>query len=545
MSEQPQTSEATALARANRLLVGVALALLVPLTGVRLLKIATNFSKPSELSYPNSVTVRIVRGMKQGEPIYRDFRESPHIHTTYGPLFYEAPALFARLTDADEVGIFEIGRSLSLAATLGSLAIMGLLLRRHGAGVAITLLVLGVYAFAAELTWPTSLGFRPDPDETLFTLAGLALLSLGYRSRWRYLAPLFFLTAFLFKQSALIGPIAGTIYLYAQGLHRPAALFALITVSLYAGTLTAINVATHGLYLLNNFGGMHCNFTWTNPFVIIGSVIGGNYPIVISAFLAVLMAAVSRDFDVLVVFVCLHAIFVTATTLRDGSAGNYFLPTLAVGCVLGGRVLSDLLAGRWPAHTRGESAVRTASTVSPNDRAEVAGRGLQIAAAACLVSIGVFCLGRIGVEFADFPTVWRDFQARTQRHEEELTYLRDIAGRLDALGGPILSQYDPINLYAQHSIMADLLVFSCFADNGVFDDQPIIDMIKRQEFAAIVLRFPASENVTSPRYQSTAWFRDQWLDALKASQYSEWLAGEVYIYTPARQFDGGVRLPPT
>src|SRR5262249_41942465 len=157
---------------------------------------------------------RIVRGMVHGEPLYRDFHAAPHILAMYGPLFYELPAAIARAADADEVAIFEILRALSLASMLGSVAVIGAILWRSDVRIAVVALVLGVYAFAADVTWPALLLERPDLEELLFTLLGLACVASGRRASL-YAAPLCFAAAFLFKQSAVVGPLVAVTYLFA------------------------------------------------------------------------------------------------------------------------------------------------------------------------------------------------------------------------------------------------------------------------------------------------------------------------------------------
>lgn len=516
-----------ALARANRLLLALSLALLIPLAGVRVLKIGSHFGRPSELTYPDSATVRIVRGMMHGEPIYRDFHFAPHIHATYGPLFYELPALIARAANADELGIFEILRTLSLASMLGSVAVIGLILRRSGIRLDVIVLVLGVYAVAADATWPGMLLERPDPEELLFTLLGLGWVASGGRASL-HAAPLCFVVAFLFKQSAIVGPVASAIFLCAHEGRRAALTFSGVSAVAFATAIASLEYATGGLYGMNDFGGLaNCNLSWTNPFSILGTVIAGNGVILLAAGVGVLMAALTRRLDLFAVFFLVHAVFATGTALRDGSAGNYYTATLAAACVICGRILGAFLDDHVAAPATND-AWRSNS---------------QTPAAVLLVAIVVSTAGRLAGEIGQMPGLWQVFETRGERHAEELGFLTTLASRLDARGGPILSQDDPVNLYARGSIMADLLAFGCFADRGYFDDTRIIDMIRNLEFTAIVLRFPASETETAPRYQSSAVFREQWLAALRHSKYREARAGQLYVYTPDRGLDAANLVP--
>jgi hypothetical protein len=515
--QDEQSISDRALANAIRLLVALSLALLIPLAGVRVLKIGAQFSRPAELTYPDSVTVRIVRGMMHGEPLYRDFHVAPHVHATYGPLFYEVPALIARAVNADEIAIFEILRALSLASILGSVVVIGVILRRSGIRFDVIALVLGVYVLAVDATWPGMLLERPDPEELLFTLLGLACVAAGRRALL-YTAPLLFVVAFLFKQSAIVGPAAAALYLYAYRGRRAALTFSSVCAIVFATAIESLDYATSGLYAMNDFAGLaSCNLSWTNPFSVLGPVIAGNYAILLAACFGVLMAVLTWRLDLFVVFFVLHAAFAAGTTLRDGSAPNYYTTTIAAACVICGQVLGALLGDRAADATNDEPRWNSRST-----------------AAVLLVAIVLFTAGRLAVELGQLSTLWQAFATREQRHAEELRHLRTLSGKLDSLGGPILSQDDSINLYARSPIMADLLAFGCFADRRYFDDAQIIDMIRNREFAAIVLRFPASQTEVAPRYQSSAVFRDEWLTALRHSKYRESFTGRLYVYTPDR-----------
>ncbi len=225
------------------------------------------------------------------------------------------------------------------------------------------------------------------------------------------------------------------------------------------------------------------------------------------------------------IFFGLSFAFAAATTIRDGSADNYFLDSVAVGCVIGGQELAhwfglaggprDVPAGVAPS----SSTVTRASSSEP--------------ALLALVIILVSLLPAAGHELIGAGDLLAQLRTRQARNAAQLAYLRSTAQRLDALGGPILCQYDPISLYTHHAYMMDLFEFSGLADQGVFDDRPLVDMIRRRQFAAIVLLFPASTD-PAPRYQSTAWVRDEWLRAIRESGYRESEDGDLYIYQPAK-----------
>jgi hypothetical protein len=47
----------------------------------------------------------------------------------------------------------------------------------------------------------------------------------------------------------------------------------------------------------------------------------------------------------------------------------------------------------------------------------------------------------------------------------------------------------------------------------------------------VVLLFPAAQRPV-PRYQSTDWFREEWVQALSEAGYRESGFGPLFVYTP-------------
>ena len=511
------------MARAARGLLLVALAILASLAVARGAHIVVNFSMPSEISYPNSVGVRVVREFQAGGSIYHDFRQSPHIVALYGPLFYAVPGMVAKLVHADEVTIHRIGRSMALTASAGMLILIALMLRGGGVGWSIVALMTLLYA-TTSVVWPVGMAFRPDAPESFFVVLGFFVyLRLG-RTRWLPVAIVPFVVAFLFKQSAVIGPVAVAAHLVSEGRGKDGLRFAAAAAAGYGVACGAVNLLTGGLYLQNAYDGLRLRVTWSNlPSVVGDGFLRNNLVAIALAVIGTVRRWAGGQRDPYSIFFGLSFAFAAVTTIRDGSADNYFLASVAVACVIGGQELA-----RWLGSVGEQRDAGVAVSSSTVARA-FSGEPALLALVMMLVSL----LPVAAHELIGAGELLEQLRTRDARNAEQLAYLRSTAQRLDALGGPILCQYDPISLYTRHAYMMDLFEFSGLADQGVFDDRPLIDMIRRRQFAAIVLLFPASTDPT-PRYQSTAWVRDEWLRAIRESGYRESEDGDLYIYQPVR-----------
>jgi hypothetical protein len=368
--------------------------------------------------------------------------------------------------------------------------------------------------------------FRPDAPEAFFVVLGLfAYLRLG-RTRWLPVAIVPFIVAFLFKQSAVIGPVAVVAHLASERRLRDALRFGVVAVVSYLAVFGAINLLTAGLYFHNAYDGLRLNVTWSNLATVVGdSLLRNNLVLIALAVAGVVRRWACGQRDPYSIFFALSFAFAAVTTIRDGSADNYFLDSVAVGCVIGGQELAHWI-GRTTAITLSGAAVKPGSS---GDSAASGPGFLGEPALLALVVILVSVLPAAGHELTGAGDLMTQLKTRHSRNAALLANLRSTAQRLDALGGPILCQYDPINLYTHNAYMMDLFEFSGLADQGVFDDRPLIDMIRRRQFSAIVLLFPASTDPT-PRYQSTAWVRGEWLRAIRESGYRESEDGELYIY---------------
>jgi len=468
------------------------------------LRIARDFNCPVELTYPNSIMIYHTRDVQHGRPIYTDWRKPPHVLALYGPLSYLVPGILGRWLEADEWGLYRIGRGLALLYTTGTLVILGLLL--HHQSVPSPLIALSLLLFATSaVAWPTCMLPRPDAAELFLVVLGLAVYVRLADTPWCYLSLAAFVTAFLFKQSAFIGPLAVGVHLLLNRRFERACRWGGLTLLGYGGAFLITNHLTGGLYYLNNFAALRANVTWANLHSVVGQwVLVPCATLALLALAAIIRRFQARQFDLPSLYFILSFAIGTAATVRDGSAANYFLKPLAVATLIVGPELTRWLRGT--------------------------GERLEAGVLALSATL-VLLLPQVGKALVEWPELAQEVSMRDTYHRIQYETCRALAEELDALNGPILCQYDPVNLFCRRPILLDTLTFAGLADQGAFDDRHIVEMIRRRELAAIVLQFPADRRPV-PRYQSTDSFRTQWADALLEAGYRGRQAGAFFIYQP-------------
>lgn len=514
-----QASQTKLFARLSPALGILVFGLLGFLAVVRVLHIVRDFTSPTELTFPNSVMVHQAREYQHGRPMYTDFRQPPHVLTLYGPLLYVIPGLVGRLIQADEVTLFFIGRVISLLGTFGALAATAWLLRR-AEKLSWTAVIAGLLIFfSAPIQWPVCMVFRADPMEMAWTLCGLALFVRGESTSWRWMSLPAFLVAFFYKQSGVVGPAAVVVYLLVNRRFAAGMRYAAAAAVAYATVIVGLNLATSGAYWLNCVTALRANVTWSNAVTIAGESAFLRCFIPFAPAVGNVMRRWSRhEFDLLSIFFVVSFAVGAMGTLRDGSADNYFLASLAAATVLAAREGALWFPG----------LLKHGGPVNGQSAAKIGGFPVSLAA---LTLISAFFLPAAWREATSLGNLMRELSERRQRDVQRLAFVKDAAARLDALGGPVLCQFDPVNLYTRNSIMMDTLTFAGLADQGIFDDRVIVQFIRDRRMAAVVLLFPLSARPV-PRYQSTAWVRENWLHALRDAGYQEIQFGPLFIYTP-------------
>jgi hypothetical protein len=456
---------------------------------------AAKFSYPGENAFPSSVNAFLSYEAQQGRPVYTPFAQEPHVMALYGPLLYHLPALIAGQIDADKIGLLRVGRGISLTGTFVVFVIVLVMLRRREKTTWPLAIGFAFLFLGASILWPVSVAFRADSAEAAFAWTGIAAFVLLRDSRWCLLAILPCLVAFMFKQTAVIAPAVMVLHLWRERRTREAVVFAATVALFYGAAVLIMQATTGGEYLGNALGGLAGHRTLSN----LKTVVWETVLVPNAAVFAVSGLALRRRLranDVVAWFFLFSFLFTAATTIRDGSADNYFIKALGAACIITGGEIK-----RW---------------MAAQDR--------WIHAVVAVLSVVLIAGLNLYRDRAAITATPDRFLNRAKVNQEHAVYMRALTRRLDSLDGPVLSQYDPLSYYLKRPLLLDSLTFSGLVDNDAFDDSQIIEDIRNTRLAAVITRRSrASQRVT--RYQSTAWLRAEWREALRESDYQEFKIG--------------------
>jgi hypothetical protein len=497
----------------RRLLVwlrAVTICALCALLAAKALWLAAIFDRPMELTYCASANAYVARRVQQGKPLYDDWRKPPHVLALYGPVLYLPVAYMARVMGADNQGIYRIARWISLLATMGTAAII---LWKVGGRSRVS----RPFAVMAGLIFLTCDGilirfdfsFRPDAAACFFTMLGLALVDRSDRPTSLYGSIPLFLLAFLYKQSTIVGPLAVVIYLLVSSRKPRAILYAIVSAAVFATCHGLLEFLTAGCYSLNTIVALKGHTTLANiPSLLSGFSAHAVVPL--AGALYVLRLEVSdRKWQLFTVAFAVSVVVAAASTYRDGSDANYYIPSLALACVVCGRGLC-----RWWRQ----------STESP-----AAGSALTL-----LLMLATIRYAPEGaLRLADLPTRWQWFSDRHVEHAKTRDSLRKVVHFLNSAPGPVLSYYGDVALYCPNSLIVDTLIFTGMADVGVFDDRKIINEIRQKRIAAVVL----DRNAVEGTYQSTDSFSRRWKQAMSGRYQLHMETDWAVVYVP--QVDSG------
>jgi hypothetical protein len=511
----PDGSPASIPRSLQRALCVAALGALCILAAVKVLWIATIIEKPGEMTYPAGANAYIARRVQQGGVLYGDWRRRPHMLTIYGPLLYLPAAWIGRWVNADAQGICMIGRWISLAATLATAGLIVSMVGHRPAGHLFFGVLMGLVFFTCdEVITSADMCFRPDAPACLLMLLGLSLVVSFQRPATLYASLVFFLLAFLYKQSSVAGPPAVALWLWLSGQRGRAIRYGFLAVVAFLGTFVLLEVLTGGAYSLNTVKALKGNTGLRNIPTILNTVaVPAVLPLTAALYvLGVEMTA--RKWQPLTIAFAFSLVLSVASTYRDGSGENYYIPVLATACVLCGQQLA-----RW---WRQGKAVPAAAA------------GLTIA----MMLAAVRYVPDASLRVAELPARRQGFRHRDAQYRDIAGFLRQLTDYLNTIQGPVLSQYNDVALYCPHSIMTDTFTFTSMADAGTFDDRALIDQIRRKQIAAIVL-----DGKPEKTYQGTEFVSRRWLQAMEGRYELVKRFKSAEVYRPIGRSQGEASQP--
>ncbi|HXW83917.1 MAG TPA: hypothetical protein VEJ86_05905 [Candidatus Binataceae bacterium] len=411
-------------------------------------------SAPRTWDYGPAQLAVLIDLVAHGMPLYRDFRAPPYMPMVYGPL---VPWMVARgeyLFGATPLAALELGRVITICATLAVAALIFALARRQKVGRQSA--ILAALAFVlTPLVQLYGFEFRVDMPALALELGGIAAFGAGFET-----AAVALLTGEFFVKP---GRIAGIVALVAccviRGQWRRAARLGLLWLATVTAGIATLQLASPW-YWLNTFVTLPVPaLDFGAPILFVIIAIGGTVGLVIFAALALTRR---RSLDLSLRCYLAAALAEDALScLRWGSNAYYFVPAMAAVAIVAARELDCLLARvarerRWPAQLS-------------------AGLGLA------LLFAGPALLAPDTRAFA-----WRVAPLSGQRSSP---WDPRALARLHQISGPIVTDDADLLLTDTSTNLQwiDLMVLNSMYQRGTFDDSALLDSIGERRIAAFAL----------------------------------------------------------
>jgi dolichyl-phosphate-mannose-protein mannosyltransferase len=379
--------------------------------------------------------------------LYFDWNEEALLFPNFPPGFYVAVAPLSAIAGSD----LWAGRLMSLLlCALGALA-AGLTARKLGANRSESL--VSAIAFLS-LPVSTILMFNARPDALAIALTGGALLAAtsweetrGRRALWLAAAAC---VAILFTRPNY-APIALAIAVGIVLRDRNAALrFTAYTAGGAIGLLVLVTVLTDGEFIRNMRDFSSIGSSWANLLGVV-DVVTLPFPNPILAIAAVEVAIALRGWRAApsAVWAWPASILILLTAVRTGSADNYVFALAFTSSILLGPALA-----------------RVRRSVS-----EGAAGAVAFAIALLLLPSAIQAV--------------RQLPSRVDHLGELDAANRAAVRQLEAAHGSLLGDRLDLSLAAGGGLQIDGFIHPQFATSGVWDQEPLAERIRAQEFALI------------------------------------------------------------
>ncbi|MFH1738327.1 MAG: hypothetical protein ABIH23_04920 [bacterium] len=421
-----------------------------------------------------------------GQGLYGDLTSPPHLVDNYPPVYPVLLAVGDRLVGTK----FIWGRSLSVAATLGIAVLIYLWIggvsgRRWSAFLS----ALCFLSFYHVYDWGALA--RVDMVAIFLSVLGLVFVERG---KSIVLPVTCFVLSLCTKQTMFAGPLAAVMFLQYREERRSAAAL-LISVAVLTGLLYALfQLLSGGAFL------RHVFVYNSNPYRLLDLFIyfrhwWATYPILggIGLFFF-LHRWKNRQRDLIFYFLffsSLSALFCG----KIGSAPNYLLEMVVATCLALGLVMAEV------------------------DVAERKDRSVLN------LLLPVLLLAQIlatmhwphAMDFSYTPTT------------SDLYDARNVERILRKSPGPILSERAGLPLLAGHDPFFQPFICTQLARQGLWDEQPLLERIKRHEFPLILLTWDLFEKPADPER-----FSAEFVSAVADSYEIDQSFRKLVLYRPKR-----------
>ena len=448
---------------------------------------------PWPVTHPEGALVATVVRVRDGQPLYQDFRQPPYLIAPYPPLQPVLAGLTSRLLDLSTIETVALARGLTLTASLATTFLIWEIARAHGAGRMAALAGAGLLL---PLPFLDEWGFGVRPDLPALALSLLAMLVLYRQPDRPWQAAALAVLAFFTKQTAIALPVAAVLWLVLGRRWRAAVEFAATWAVLAGVGIGLLEAWTGGVYILNTVLA-HLN-TPKNGFDLAARDI---QPLFTDGWLPVGLAIIAIVGGLARRRLSLPALyFVVATgvalmTLRNtGSDVNYLIEPAGAACILAALAIDRV----W-----GFEAVSTQA------------RLLQTLGACALAGAAV---------------VWGYPHFGYWRSDGGVQPIRRMPLQEIAAVDTVLSEEPLAVILANKPLfVSDTFQVSQLTSSGFFDPSDLERRIKRSEFDLIVLR----SDVSAPRFWKRQYiFPEPLRQVIKDVYVSAGRVGIYWLYKP-------------
>jgi hypothetical protein len=472
---------------------------------------------PFEFDYGEGIVLWQAAHVTRLASAYASISHYPYIVFHYPPLYHLVSWMVSKLTG----NLLFAGRLVTLLSTLALCLTMGWTIYRSVPARAPKLAAIGGALFAAALpcgldNMDWALLMRVDMLGLWLTFAGLAVFIFGRTAAVRYAAFVLFVAAMYTKQSLIAGAVACLIVAAVLNI-RQAIKFLLFTAALGAFVLALLVLATHGqvirhlfLYNQNTFSLRRAislineNVQLTLPLLALACA-GAFGPLADAARafsrhrLAPLRARLLKSGYRLALFTfAIHFVVSGLVSLTVGKAGansNYLLEWNLSACTLAGLVVARLL---W--------SWRTTRRIS------------SAAAVAYLLPLLMIAQQAVAaVRFVAPSSSLRQEYADNVRNSETLLNI------LRSSPEPVMSENMTLLYQAGKQVPFEPAIVTQLAATGVWDETPLIDMIRKRAFSVMLIH-----DIDDPDRYSPAVER-----AIKENYEPGEEVGQLTVYRPA------------
>jgi hypothetical protein len=434
---------------------------------------------PGDTSMPESLIVYGMQRMNSGQTLYLDFHQAPFNYMPYTPLYSWIVAHLGRI--AQWGSLFMIGRIFTFGCVLILTAILYVNARRQY-GRTLIAASGGLLLLGSTLLWQWSVTARPDVLAILLSICGLLIWIRAENSMKRAVACLFFILAFLAKQSAIAAPLSVLAFSFAKRQTRPALELLVCWLLPVLALFALMHWTTGGLSTLNIIGSNRAPMNFAN-LRLTGVLFlqAAALPLI----LAILAIPAKEWMHPEVFYFLISTAFASVSASKLGSNVNYFLEPLAAAALLAPHAIWWILR-------------------SP------VGKALLIAMILVLTIPPVsFIL--YGLTHANF-------------HNEF-----EIRGIVSKTTTPLLTDSPRLAFESKQQFLIDPFALTYLEREGKWNSTPVAEMVDRKEFQYVILTLPV-ENPSS--WQGSKRLPDKVLESIRKQYRFDRILDDYYVYVP-------------